>query len=161
MFLYHLAASLMPPTRFFALRRRMLQWAGASVGHNTRIASSARFLVGGALEIGDDSWIGHDVLLAGGNAPIRIGARCDLAPRVMLVTGTHIDGGEARAAGQGISHPISIGDGVWIGAGSTVLGGTVIGDGAIIAAGSVVNKDIPPRVIAGGVPCRVLRDRSL
>lgn len=32
-----------------------------------------------------------------------------------------------------------------------------IGDGAVIGAGSVVTHDIPPRVVAAGNPCRVLR----
>ena len=35
--------------------------------------------------------------------------------------------------------------------------GVTIGDGAVIAAGSVVTHDIPARVLAAGVPCRVLR----
>ena len=32
-----------------------------------------------------------------------------------------------------------------------------IGEGAVIAAGSIVTRDIPPRVVAGGNPCRVIR----
>ena len=32
-----------------------------------------------------------------------------------------------------------------------------VGEGAVIGAGSVVTRDIPPRVIAAGNPCRVLR----
>ena len=32
-----------------------------------------------------------------------------------------------------------------------------IGDEAVIGAGSVVTRDIPPKVVAVGNPCRVLR----
>lgn len=45
---------------------------------------------------------------------------------------------------------------VWIGVNVTLLQGAHIGRGAIIAAGAVVNKEIPPYAIAGGVPARVL-----
>lgn len=53
--------------------------------------------------------------------------------------------------------PIAIGNHVWIGMNVTILKGVTIGDGAIIAAGSLVNKDIPPMCLAGGVPARVIK----
>lgn len=55
--------------------------------------------------------------------------------------------------------PISIGNDVWIGAGSTILDGVVIGDGAIIAAGSIVTNDVDPYTIVGGTPARLIRKR--
>ena len=55
------------------------------------------------------------------------------------------------------SAPIIIEDDVWIGARCQVLKGVTIGARSIIAAGSVVTKDIPCDVIAGGVPCKVIR----
>lgn len=53
--------------------------------------------------------------------------------------------------------PVEIGANVMIGANSTVLPGVRIGDGAVIGAGSLVNRDIPPGVLACGVPARVKR----
>jgi len=53
---------------------------------------------------------------------------------------------------------VKIGKGVHIGMGSIVLPGVTIGDGAIIGAGSVVSRDIPPYVIAVGVPARVIKE---
>ncbi len=52
---------------------------------------------------------------------------------------------------------VKIGNHVWIGTNVIILKGVTIGDGAVIAAGAVVNKDIPPGCLAGGVPARVLK----
>ncbi len=52
--------------------------------------------------------------------------------------------------------PVIIGKNVTIGANCTILPGVVIGDGAIISAMSLVNKDVPPGAIVGGVPIRPL-----
>lgn len=52
---------------------------------------------------------------------------------------------------------VEIGANVLIGANSTVLPGVWIGEGAQIGAGSLVNRDIPPGVLAAGVPARVIR----
>lgn len=51
---------------------------------------------------------------------------------------------------------VSIGNGVFIGAGSVVLPNVKIGDNSIIGAGSVVTKDVPPNVVCAGNPARVL-----
>lgn len=56
------------------------------------------------------------------------------------------------------SAPIVIEDDVWIGARCMILKGVHIGARSIIAAGSVVTKDIPADVIAGGNPCKVIRE---
>ena len=55
------------------------------------------------------------------------------------------------------SKPIHIGNNVWLGASVTVIGGVTIGEGTVIAAGAVVTKDVPAGVVAGGVPCKVIR----
>jgi maltose O-acetyltransferase len=53
---------------------------------------------------------------------------------------------------------VKIGDNVWLGGGVIVCPGVKIGKNTTIAAGSVVIKDIPENVLAGGNPCRVLRE---
>jgi FkbH-like protein len=52
---------------------------------------------------------------------------------------------------------IVIGDGAWLAVRVTVLPGATIGAGAVITAGSIVSGEIPPGVVAGGIPARVLR----
>jgi acetyltransferase-like isoleucine patch superfamily enzyme len=54
---------------------------------------------------------------------------------------------------------IEIQDDVWIGANAIILSGVSIGQGAVIAAGTVVNKDVPPYSIVGGVPGKVIKYR--
>jgi acetyltransferase-like isoleucine patch superfamily enzyme len=63
---------------------------------------------------------------------------------------------------QSIDHfngEIKIEDGVWVRCGTTILSGTDIGEGSIIGAKSLVNKKIPPYVVAVGVPVRVIKPR--
>ena len=61
--------------------------------------------------------------------------------------------GDERIAPHGI---VPVGKRAWIGANVTILPGVSIGDYAVIGAGSVVNKSIPARAIAVGVPARVI-----
>ncbi len=49
-----------------------------------------------------------------------------------------------------------VGDNVFIGSNSTILGGANIGSNVIIGAGSLVNKDIPSNSVVGGVPARFI-----
>ena len=54
---------------------------------------------------------------------------------------------------------VIIGNDVWIGAYTTILGGVRIGNGAVIGAGAVVAKDVPPYAIVVGNPARIIRYR--
>jgi len=55
---------------------------------------------------------------------------------------------------------VRIGNGVMIGANTTILPGVTIGDGAVVAAGSVVHKDVSPGAFVGGNPLQVLREKA-
>ena len=54
---------------------------------------------------------------------------------------------------------VTIGDGVWMGAGAKILDGVAIGDGAVIGAGAVVRESVPAAAIAVGIPARVVSSR--
>lgn len=54
---------------------------------------------------------------------------------------------------------VKIGNDVWIGANVIILDGITVGNGAIIGANSVVNKDVPPFSIVGGVPAKLIKKR--
>jgi acetyltransferase-like isoleucine patch superfamily enzyme len=63
-----------------------------------------------------------------------------------------------RRTSKGDSKAIIIGNNVFIGYGSVVLKGVTIGDNSVIGANSVVTRDIPANVIAGGNPCKVIKN---
>jgi acetyltransferase-like isoleucine patch superfamily enzyme len=114
------------------------------------------------LEIGDNvgiSWqtsisVGTRVVL-GDN--VRIAQRCFLAGYP-----GHPQDADDRAAGLPCTES-QIGDivlepDVWLGTGVMVMPGVRIGRGTIVAAGSVVTRDLPPFVVAGGMPAKVIRE---
>lgn len=51
----------------------------------------------------------------------------------------------------------TIGNNVWIGTGSIILGNIRIGDGATISAGSVLSKNVPDGCLVAGNPARVIQ----
>jgi acetyltransferase-like isoleucine patch superfamily enzyme len=155
LFFANLLFGLTPPTRCFGLKRVLLRWCGAEIGANVRIASSARFHLTGKLVIGDHTWVGHEVLVVGGDAEVTIGAKVDIAPRVMIVTGSHkLVGTPGRAAGKGYSLPVAIEDGAWLGAAAVILGGVTVGRCSVVAAGALVNRNVAPETMVAGVPAR-------
>ena len=91
-------------------------------------------------------------------ASVEIGDLVLIDPHVGLYAAYHPVDVERRAAGLEASAPIRICDKVWIGGHVSVLPGVTIGEGSVIGAGSVVTHDIPPRKVAYGNPCRVVRD---
>ena len=46
----------------------------------------------------------------------------------------------------------------WIGTGAIILQGVEVGEGSIVAAGAVVNKDVPPHTLVGGVPAKLIKE---
>lgn len=159
-YIVNLLMLLMPHSRFFYIKRRLLRWANCSIGTNTNVQQLR--LLGAGLEIGNDSFIGAETMVSGsvGNKLI-IGDRCDISNRVNFVLGTHKIGNHFRRAGEGMSGGnIVVGDGVWIGFACTILPGVHIGKGAIIAAGSVVTKDVPADSLVAGVPAEVKKQLS-
>lgn len=59
-----------------------------------------------------------------------------------------------------VGAPVSIGDYAWICSYSIILPGVTIGEGAVVAAGAVVNKDVAPWTVVGGVPCKEIGKRE-
>jgi acetyltransferase-like isoleucine patch superfamily enzyme len=118
--------------------------------------------VGGSkarLSIGEYTFIGRGSEIEVSHA-VSIGKNCLIAPGVFITDHNH-----STEPGQLIWHqsclpsPVEIGEDVWIGAHAVVLPGVRIGSGAVVGAGAVVNRDVPPNTIVGGVPARVIGDR--
>jgi acetyltransferase-like isoleucine patch superfamily enzyme len=158
LYFVHLLFALIPLTRFYSLKRKLLRWAGAKIGSNVRVVSSARFHLTGSLVIGDNTYIGEEVLFVGGDAEIKIGSNVSIGPRVTIVTGTHelftVNG---QAAGKGFSAPIIIENGVWIGASATIIAGSKLRESCMVAAGALVNREVSAYQVVGGIPARVIK----
>lgn len=115
------------------------------------------------LSIGDDVYIGSNVLLAVGSG-IEIGDRVLIAARVFLAgyDGHPVDP-IARSAGKAdaLVGPIRIGDDAWLGTGAFIAKGVTVGRCAVVAANSVVTRDVPDGAIVGGNPAKVIRSLDL
>jgi acetyltransferase-like isoleucine patch superfamily enzyme len=143
------------------LRAIFLRLCGASIGANTVIHRVTLINVDrggfGALRIGDNCFIGDEVLIDLA-AAVTLEADVTLAARSAVLT--HLNVGyrdhplqerfPARTAG------VTIRRGSFVGACATVLAGTTIGPEAFVAAGSLVNRTVEPGEIVGGVPVRAL-----
>lgn len=158
LYLVNKFSSLIPPTRFYKFKAFLYRCTGVNADESARIVSSVKIWGQGKIIIGSNTFIGHEVLLLSGAASIKIGQNVDIGPRVTIVNGTHeIDMLNEHTAGKGYSQDIFIDDGVWIGAGALIISGVSIGFKSMIAAGSVVTTNIPPYVIAAGVPCKPIK----
>lgn len=154
--LLNLLLWILPPSRLFALRRACLRMMRVDVGNATSICGGGWIYGPGRLAIGENSWVSPGTIFyTHQDVAITIGARCDIGPFVRVLTGSHDIGDAYRRAGRGTAKPVTIGDGCWIGASSTILGGIEIGTGAIVAAGSLVTRDVPAGTLVGGVPAQV------
>ena len=91
---------------------------------------------------------------------ITIGNNVMIAPNVCIITEEHAMDVKQRTEGLEYTHPVTIGDNVWICTGALILPGVTIGANSVIGAGSVVTKDVPPDSLAAGNPCRVIRKLS-
>ena len=139
LWLYGLIVHNLPETRCFGFKAALLRWCGAKVGKNVRITSSARFLGTGHIEIGDDVFISFDTMFnTNQQATIKIGNHVDIAPRVMLLTGSHVVDREGEhVAGEGKANDIEVGDGSWLCAGTIILGGAKLPPKTIVGAGEM------------------------
>lgn len=142
-------------------RARLLALAGVQLEKNLRIFAPVEIKPSGAacrIWIGNGTFINSGVrFCAEPPATITIGKRVEIGPRCSFETRTHsvnlIDG---KRTGENRS--IVVEDNVWIAANAVILPGVTIGKGSVIAAGAVVNRDVEPYTVVGGVPARKIKD---
>ena len=135
-----------------ALLRRTLRHVGDGV-----VVRAPFYCEYGAISIGDRTFVNVDAVMLD-VAPVTIGACCQIATRVQLLTATHPIDPDARRIGWEYGQPITLGDNVWLGGGVIVCPGVSIGRDTVVGAGAVVTKDLPAGVVAAGVPAQVLRE---
>ena len=126
----------------------LLRLFGAKIGVGVVIKPRVNIHLPWRLEIGERAWIGEEVFLLN-FAVVRIGSHSCISQRAFLCTGNH-DFRDPVFAFR--CAPITVGDGVWVGAGVFVAPGVEIGDEAVVTAGSVVCKKLEGGMIYSGNP---------
>jgi maltose O-acetyltransferase len=139
------------------LRDRLLRELLGEVGEGVAVRPPFHCDYGSNISIGAGTFVNYGCVLLD-VAPIRIGAACQLATGVHVVTATHPIDPEPRRLGWEAAEPITIGDNVWLGSAAVVCPGVTIGQDTVVGAGAVVTRDLPAGVVAAGVPARVLRE---
>ena len=112
-------------------------------------------LIIGDVSIGDNTWIGPNVILDGSGGLI-IGSNVSISAGVQIYTHDNIDQSTSLGVTDIVHAPTTIGNGVYIGPNAVIQKGCKIGDYAIIGALSFVNTDIPEGAKVIGIPARIM-----
>ena len=155
-FIIYLINSFLSGTHFYTIKRRLLNVIGIHCAKETRVVGPLFLGNVSQVSFGDGVWVGREFKVYG-NGSVSIGNHIDIAPDVAFVTGSHEISDSRRRAGDGLSYQISVEDGCWIGARSTILGNTTIRRGCVIAAGAIVTQSTDANSVYGGVPARMIR----
>lgn len=145
------------PTTIFNVKENVIIGDGSYINEYVILRTPISKLV-----IGKNSHIGPFTVLFTGTHGINIGSYVMIAPHCVFVEGSHETNNLSLPmllSGDFSKGPIIIEDDVWIGANCTILQNVIIGKGAIVGANSLVNKNVEPYSIVGGVPIKQIGSR--
>ena len=149
-----------PASTFGWLRPILYRGAGLKIGSRTRIFGKIQVTGKGSvlanIRIGEQCVITTPLYL-NASAPITIGDRVGIGHHVVIITDSHDMGDPSNRCGRGHARPVTVEDGVWIGARATILPGVTIDKGSVVTAGSVVSMDVLHDTLVGGNPARAIR----
>jgi acetyltransferase-like isoleucine patch superfamily enzyme len=134
--------------RRFVAGRLLYLGDGTTVGFGGTLTSRSTVAIGNRVTIGQFT-------ILNANLPIEIGDGVGTGSYLAIWTHGYHFGHGPLTGSQPAYAPVRVGRNVWLGFQVTILPGVVIGDDSMIAAGAVVARDIPARVLAGGVPASV------
>ena len=133
-----------------ALLRRLL----GGFGSGNVIKDGLHCNFGFNIFVGDNCYFNYGVTILD-SFRVMIGNNVFIAPNVVISAVTHPLQAERRR--DLLGGEVVISDDVWIGAGAVILPNVTIGRGAVIAAGAVVNRDVAPYTIVGGLPAKYIK----
>lgn len=124
---------------------------------------SIRFYGNGDIICGENSYIGeYSTLQVSEGYKINIGSNCSISHNVRMYTSSNVANQDFNSNEKETEYgDIIIDDAVWIGVNVFIKQGVHIGENSVIAANSVVNKNVPPNSIFGGVPAKLIKQKSL
>lgn len=136
-------------------------------GKNVIFSPTTSYFLYKNISIGNDVSIAKGVSFIASISHIYIGNKVVFGPNVIIRGGVHSSHiiGKLMAEYQNNDklptddRPVVISDDVWVQPGAIILKGVHIGRGAIIEAGAVVNDNVPPYAIVGGIPAKVIKFR--
>jgi acetyltransferase-like isoleucine patch superfamily enzyme len=128
---------------------------GVFVGRNTILSCKD-----GDIELGDGANVGFNCEIFSASR-VTIGRNVLMAAYSYVIGGDHDFSDPAKSVLEQsrTSAGVTIGDGVWMGAGAKILDGVTLGGGAVIGAGAVVRESVAASAIAVGIPARVVGSR--
>jgi putative colanic acid biosynthesis acetyltransferase WcaF len=143
------------PQIMYGFRRWLLRLFGAQIGKGVVIRPSVRVPYPWKLKIGDNSWVGDDVVLYSFET-ITIGRDAVISQKSYLCAGTH----DYRSPTFDIqAFPIVIEDQTWVAADVFIAPGVTIGRGAVVGSRSSVFTDLPAMMVCIGNPARPVHSR--
>jgi acetyltransferase-like isoleucine patch superfamily enzyme len=140
----------------YRLRRFLARRMGMTVARTAHLYRWREVRAAKNITIGEATILGFWATLDG-RMGIEIGRNVNFSSEVALWTLQH-DPQSPTFEMEGGS--IVIEDEAWISFRATILPGVRIGRGAVVAAGAVVTKDVPAYAIVGGVPAKVIGERT-
>lgn len=144
------------PQFMYKWRASLLRLFGAKIGNGVIIRPTVKITYPWKLSIGDNSWIGDDVVLYT-LGEITIGHDSIVSQRSYLCTGSHDYNKETFDIRQS---PIVIGNSCWLATDVFVAPGITIGDESVVGARSSVFNSIQAKVICRGNPAVTIRTRE-
>ncbi len=138
------------------IRMDLYRRAGIKVDPTSNIMMHAWVLQARGITIGPNCIIGPFTTLDG-RGGLTIGRNVNIAGEVLTIGGHHVVDSETA---EGIVGKVVIEDNAWVAMRATILPGITVGEGAYVAAAALVNRDVEPYTLVGGVPARKIRDRS-
>lgn len=145
------------PQVAYSFRNFLLRLFGAKIGKNVKIRPSVRVTYPWKVSIGDNSWIGDDVVLYS-LGEIKIGSNVVVSQKTYICTGSH----KTTSKNFDIySSPVILEDECWVATDVFIAPGIIIGKGAIVGARSSVFDDIPSGMICFGSPAKPSKERQV
>lgn len=140
---------------FYGLKRFWLRIFGAKIGTGVLIKPFVNIKYPWLLEMGDHIWIGEQVWIDN-LGKVKIGNNVCLSQGAFLLTGNH---DFTKLSFDLIVKPITLEEGVWIGANAIVCPGVICNSHAVLAVGSVATSNLDGYSIYSGNPAVKIKDR--
>lgn len=110
----------------------------------------------GDVHVGENTWIGPNVMLDGSGGTLTIGAWCSISTGVQIYTHDTVLWALSAGECSRDTAPVTVGDRCFIGPAAIISAGVTVGPMSVVGAGSFVNRDVPERTVVAGSPARVV-----